>query len=108
VNRILGRDYPQFSDANLGQIALVRLHKHGAAGASDPLKYSVARTDALAVDEDMLRRICEQLQSISGVTVSAEQLEQALWHAVRPGELVGGELAGSFHHNATLVKAKAD
>jgi hypothetical protein len=108
VNRILGRDYPQFSDANLGQIALVRLHKHGAAGAADPLKYSVARTDALAVDEDMLRRICEQLQSISGVAVSAEQLEQALWHAVRPGELVGGELAGSFHHNATLVKAKAD
>ncbi len=108
VERILSREYPQFSDNNLGQLALVRLHKHGAAGAGEPLQYAVARTESLEVNDDMLSRICAQLQSISGVAVSAEQLGEALWNAVRPGELVGGELDGSFYRNATLVKAKAD
>lgn len=108
VERIVSREYPQFSDNNMGQLALVRLHKHGAAGAGDPLQYGVARTESLEVNDDLLSRICAQLQSISGVAVTAEHLGEALWNAVRPGELVGGELDGSFYRNATLVKAKAD
>lgn len=108
VERILSREYPQFSDNNLGQLALVRLCKYGSPGASEPLHYSSPRTESLEVNDDMLLRICAQLQSICGVDVSAEQLGEALWNAVRPGELVDGELNGSYHRNAMLVKVKAN
>jgi hypothetical protein len=87
---------------------VVRLHRHGEAGAGDPLPYAVARTDSLEVNGDILSRICAQLQSISGVAASAEQMGEALWNAALPGERLGGQLNGSFYRNATLVKAKAD
>lgn len=38
VGRIVGREYAQFSENDLGQPALVRLQKHGATGANDPLQ----------------------------------------------------------------------
>jgi len=40
--------------------------------------------------------------------VTAEKLAEALSSAVRPDELVGGELDGSFYRNSTLMKSKAD
>lgn len=108
VAQVLGREWLQFSESNLGQLAMVRLHKNVAFAGNDTQKYCDPRMESLPVGQELLQQVCSQLQRMSGIAVSAEQLEEALWHAVRPGELVGGELAGSFHHNATLVSPKAD
>lgn len=108
VGRLLNDGAPQFSESNLGQLVMVRLEKPHSSYLAAPDQYSRTRLDVVPVEEEMMQAICDKLASMSGVAVNVEQLGEAIWHAVRPGELCDGPKNGSFHRNSMLIEAQPE
>lgn len=103
IGRLLVNTWPQFSDRNLGQISIARARRNHIGAQRGDDEYGDAKLDLIPMDDNLIRAICQQLKRTCGVQVSEAQLGDAIWHAVKPGELHGGPLDGAFYRHATIV-----